>query len=68
MTMMLISMHGCCHDLPWLNEFSGVVLSCVTLSRQTIGTEVLLSLTGRLAKTVVQGNCLFKVMGQEQCE
>ena len=24
--------------------------------------------TGRLARTVVQGNCLFKVMGQETCQ
>ena len=39
--MMLISMHGCCHDLPWLNEFSGVVLRCFTLSRHSSWTEVL---------------------------
>ena len=30
-----ISLHGRCRDLPGLNEFSGVVLSCFTLSRQT---------------------------------
>ena len=32
-----------CLDLPCLNEFSGVVLSSFTLSRQTSRTEVLLS-------------------------
>ena len=29
---------------------------------------MLLSGAGPLAQTVVQGNCLFKVMGQEWCE
>ena len=24
--------------------------------------------TGRLAQTIVQGNCLFEVMGQESCQ
>ena len=33
--------HGHCHDLPWLIEFSGVVLSCFTFSRRTLLTEVL---------------------------
>ena len=28
-----VSMHGRCHVFPWLVEFSGVVLSCFTLSR-----------------------------------
>ena len=63
-----ISTHGRCHDLPRLNEFSGVVLSCFTLSRQTGWTEVLLSWTGRLAQTTVRGSCLFKVKGREKCE
>ena len=63
-----ISMHGRCHDLPWLNEFSGVVLTSFMLSRQTSWTEVLLSWRGRLAQTIVRGNCLFKVTGQEKCE
>ena len=31
---------GRCHVLAWLNEFSGVVLSCFTLSRYTVWTEV----------------------------
>ena len=43
-----ISIHGRCHALPRLNEFSGVVQSCFTLSRQTSWTEVLLSWTGRI--------------------
>ena len=29
---------------------------------------MLLSLTGRLAQTIVQSNCLFKVNVQEKCE
>ena len=28
-----ILMYGCCHVSPCLNEFSGIVLSCFTLSR-----------------------------------
>ena len=51
--------------LAWMNEFSVVVLSCFTLSPQTNWMEVLLSWTGRLAQTIVQSDCLFKVMGQE---
>ena len=34
------SMHERCHVCPWLTEFSGTVLSCFTLSRQTIFTEI----------------------------
>ena len=60
-----ISLHGHCHDLPCLNKFISVVLSCFTLSRQTSWTEALLSWIGRLAQTIVQGNCLCKVIGQE---
>ena len=63
-----ISRHGRCHELPCLNEFSGVVVCCFTLSRQTSWTEVLLSWAGRLAQTIVRGNCLFKVMGQQKCD
>ena len=33
-------MHGRCHVLPWLIEFSGVVLSRCTLSRYTVVAEV----------------------------
>ena len=62
------SMHGRYHVLPRLSEFRGVVLNCFRLSRQTGWTEVLLSWTGRHAQTTVQGNCLFKDMGQEQFE
>ena len=62
------SMHGRCHNSPRLNEFSGVILSCFALYRQTSWTEVLLSCTGRLAQTIVQGNCLFEVVGQGKCE
>ena len=63
-----ILIQGRCHDLPPLNEFSSVVLSCFTLSRQTSWMEVLLSWTWRLAQTIVQGYCLFRDMGQEKCE
>ena len=63
-----ISIHGRCHGLPRLNELSGVELSCFTFPRQTSRTEVLLSLTGRLAYIIVRGNCLLKVMGQEKCD
>ena len=38
-----ISIHGRCHDLPRLNEFSGFLLTCFTLPCQTSRTEVLLS-------------------------
>ena len=60
-----VSVHWRCHDLPRLNEFSGVVSSCFPLSRRTSWTEVLFSWTGRLAQTVSQGNRFFKVLGQE---
>ena len=64
-----ISIRGRCPDLPCLNEFSDVVVpSCFKLSHQTSWTAELFSGTGRLAQTTVQGNCLFKVMGQEKCE
>ena len=35
-----VSMHGRCHVWPWSSEYSGVVLSCFTLSRLTIFTDV----------------------------
>ena len=37
----LVSMSGHCHVLPWLIQFCGVVLSCFTLSHETIVMEVL---------------------------
>ena len=61
-------MRGRCHVLPCLNELSGVVRSCFTLCRQTSRTEVLLKTIGRLAHTIVQGNCLFKAMNQDTCQ
>ena len=38
-----IPMHGRCHGLPCLNEFSSVVLSYFTLSRQTTWKEMLVT-------------------------
>ena len=35
-----VSMHGRCRAWPWLSEYSGVVLSCYTLSRSTVLTDV----------------------------
>ena len=35
-----VSMHGRGHVWPWLTEFSGVALSCFTLSRLAIFTDV----------------------------
>ena len=32
--------HGRCHVWPWLIQFSGVKMSCFTLSRSTTFTEI----------------------------
>ena len=61
-------MHGYRHVLPRLNEFIGVVLSCSTHSRFDCLNGSITHTTGRLAYTIVQGNCLFKVMEQEACQ
>ena len=51
----------------WLTECNGVVRSCVMLSRRTIFYGGIARTTGGFAHTTEQGNCLFKVMGQETC-
>ena len=61
-------MHDLCRVLPWLIEFSGVLLSCFTLSRQTSVTELISHTAGSLANAIRQSNCLFKVMGEESCQ
>ena len=61
-----LSMSGRCHVLLLLTEFSGVLLKYITLSRLTIFS--LTQVTGRLTHTIVQGHCLFKVMGQKTCQ
>ena len=61
-------MHDLCHVLPWLIEFSGVLLSCFTLSRQTFVTELISHTAGSLANAIRQGSCLFKVVSQETCQ
>ena len=45
-----------------LSKFSGVVLSCFTLSRSIIFADVSLIQTGN---SIVQGNSLFSIKGQE---
>ena len=60
-------MHDLCRVLPWLIELSGVLPS-FTLSRQTFVTELINHTTGRLVHAIRQGNCLFKVMGEETCQ
>ena len=63
-------MHGRCHVWPWLIEFSGVALSCVTLSRRTTIQFPDVTVSGILVQPrVVQGNnySLFSVMGLETC-
>ena len=55
-------MHGRCHILLWLNEFSVVAISCFTLSRYDYLNGSITHTTGRLAHTVVQFSCLVKVM------
>ena len=54
-------MHRRCHVLPWLIEFSGVVLNCFTISRWTLFYGSITHTTGILAHTTIQGNCV----GQE---
>ena len=54
----------------WLIEFSGVALSCVTLSRRTTIQFPDVTVSGILVQPrVVQGNnySLFSVMGHETC-
>ena len=65
-----ISMHGRCHVLSPLNEFSGVALSCFYAFSPDWLNGSVTHTTGRLALTVVQGNnyCSFKVIGQETCQ
>ena len=60
-------LHGRClfFFLPWLAEFSGVVLDWFSLSRQTTFYGRVTHTTGRHAHTIVEDNRLFKVMGQE---
>ena len=58
--------HGRSHDLPWLIEFSSVVLSCFVPSRYTCCYGSFTHTTGRLKQTIiVQSNCLFIVMSKE---
>ena len=59
-----ISMHGRCHDLPCLNEFSGVVPGCFTLSRRLVKRKKT-QLNGKTrSNQFVKSNCLFKVLGR----
>ena len=51
-----------------LTEFSGAVLSCITLSRWDCLLKSIAYTTEKLAYTCVRGNCLLKVMGQEACQ
>ena len=62
-----VSMHGCCHVLPWLNEFSGFMPSFFHAFSPDYFYESITNTTGRLADTSVQGNRLFEVMGQKTC-
>ena len=60
-----ISMHGCCHDLPCLNEFSGVVLIFVSHFLAGPVERKCRSVEQEDWLRLVHGNCLFKVVGQE---
>ena len=46
-------------------EFSGVVLNRFRLSRSTVFTEISPMKLEELAQTIVRGNMLFNVKGQE---
>ena len=61
-------MYGSWHVWPWLAAFSDVVLSCSTLSRSTIFYGSSSNKTGRLAHTIIEGNSLINIMGQENYE
>ena len=61
------SLHGRCHVWPWLSEFRGFSLSCLTLSRLYFSGCIVHKIR-RLVQLIVQGNFLFSVMDQESCE
>ena len=60
-----VSVKGRCHVWHWLSEFSGVVLSCFTISFSTIFTDV--TLIKPVVQLTAQDNSLFSVIGQEAC-
>ena len=65
------SLHGCCHDLPYLKEFSGVALSKSELYHAFSPDLLNGSVTqpnGKTHSDHCEGNCLLKVMGQEKCD
>ena len=51
-----VLLHGCCHVLCWLSEFSGVVLDCFMFIRPTVCTEVSLTHPEGSLITFVQGH------------
>ena len=57
-----------CHVLLWMTEFCDAIVSCFTLSRYTVFYGNIALTAGRLDHTIVQGNCLFKIMSQETCQ
>lgn len=54
-----------CHVWPLMVEFSGVTLSCFTLSRSTVFMALSLKQKGRLVQLSVPGSYLFSVTGQQ---
>ena len=49
-------------------ELSPVALSAFTFPRHTVFQEASSVTAGRVAHTVVRGNCLFKVVDQKTCQ
>ena len=62
-----VSLHGRCHICFWLVELTRVVLSCSTLSRQTVLPDVSL-IKPEDIQLIAYGNALFSVVGQKICE
>ena len=63
-----VSMHGHCRVWSWLIEFSDDVLRYHTLSSLDYFQGRFTHKTGKVSHTIVQGNFLFNVIGQENYE
>ena len=63
-----VSTHGRCNVLPRSTDLSDLLVIVLRISSLDCFYGSITYKTGKLAHSVVHGNCLLNVMGQESCQ